>query len=66
MVCVWQTSVVALVLVVVVRVSESGELHQPSTIIDQGPSASRRILAGGCCTGPSLVCSLLCWWAVGG
>jgi hypothetical protein len=36
-VCVWQTSVV----VVVVRVSESGELHQPSTIIDQGPSASR-------------------------
>jgi hypothetical protein len=37
-VCVWQTSVAA---VVVVRVSESGELHQPSTIIDQGPSASR-------------------------
>jgi hypothetical protein len=28
------------VAVVVVRVSESGELHQPSTIIDQGPSAS--------------------------
>jgi hypothetical protein len=49
----------------VVRVSESGELHQPSTIVDQGPSASRGILAGGCCTGPSLVCSLLCWWAVG-
>ena len=50
----------------VVRVSESGELHQPSTIVDQGPSASRGILAGGCCTGPSLVCSLLYWWCTSG